>query len=324
MIRSGIPRRRVLIGAAAVLACRRPARAGNHVTLIVGAVPATPPDALARSFAGLLGRALGNTEVAIRNLPGNGGLTALEALADAPPTGGTLGWVASPTIPARMVDREAGTLLTRLALLGAVEREPIAFVSPAAAPLDSVQEVIRRAAEDADAVPLGTPPAGSPPHLAALRLQLLTQTRLNIVTFPSAAAALQAVVSGNVAAAALGLTDAIGPLRDDKLSGIGIAAHNRAGLLPDLPVLNEGGVPLSASIRRGLALPAAVPAEVTARFAAALQAVAADPDFRDQADQAGFLPVWLDGAGWTAQIAAERADLTRLWASEPWLNSNGG
>lgn len=315
---------RALTAGAALAASTGRLAATNGLTLLVGSTPGTPPDTICRSFATFLGHQLGSTEVTVRNLPGDAGLKALSALADAPPTGNTLGWVASPTIPARMVDRGADPVFARLTLVGAVEREPIAFVSPSATPIDSVQEIIRRAAEDADSVPLGTPPAGSPPHLAALRLQLLTQTRLNIVTFPSAAAVLQAAVSGNVAAAALGLSDAIGSIRDDKLVGLGVASHKRAGMLPDLPALEEGGVRLSASIRRGLAAPAGVSPEMVARLAAALQAVVADPDFKDHADEAGFAPIWMDGSAWAAQVQAERTDLAKLWASEPWLNSNGG
>ena len=109
-----------------------------------------------------------------------------------------------------MIDRGEPSLGKRIRLLGQVEREPIAFVSPASEPANSIQDIIQRASDDADAVPLGTPPAGSPPHLAALRLQVLAQTQLNIVTFPSAEAARQAVLEGNVSAAALGLSAAIG------------------------------------------------------------------------------------------------------------------
>ncbi|MDR3536872.1 MAG: tripartite tricarboxylate transporter substrate-binding protein [Acetobacteraceae bacterium] len=319
-----ISRRRVLVGGVALAAASRHAAATEPVTLLVGAPADTPADAICRTFAQFLGRQLGDTEVAVRNVPGEAGLNVLNALADAPPTGATLGWISAPALPARMVDRSADTLLSRLTLIGAVEREPIAFVSPVATPLDSVQEIIRRSGEDADSVPLGTPPAGSAPHLAALRLQLLAQTRLNIVTFPSSDAALQAVTDGNVAAAALGLSDAIAGLREGKLAGVGIAAKARADMLPDLPVLNEAGVPLSATIRRGLAVPAGVPEPVVARFAAALKAISEDQDFRDQADSTGFLVVWIDGASWAAQMEAERADLAKLWASEPWLNSNGG
>jgi len=294
------------------------------VTLLAGVSPGSGADGLVRAVVPFLTRHLVSTELAVRNLPGEGGLTALKALADAPASGATLGWVTSPTLSARMVDRGADGLLDRLVLLGAVAREPIAFVSPAASPLESVQELIRRAGEDADAIPLGTPPPGSPPHLAAMRLQVLTQTRLTIITFPSAAAARQAVLAGNVSAAALGLSDVIAPLRDGKLVGLGIAARKRAGILPDLPILTEAGVPLSASIRRGLAAPARVAPDIAAPLIAALQAVSTDPEFQAAADELGLLATWIDGATWTAQAETERAALAKLWDAEPWLQASGG
>ena len=293
------------------------------IAMVSGAPPGSSGDEIARAFADHLGRHLGGTEIAVRNIPGEGGLAALRALANAQPSGATIGWVTTPALPARVVDRGESGLPERLTLLGAVEREPIAFVSTAANPLESVRDIIQRSSEDAGAIPFGTPPPGSPPHLAVLRLQAMTQTRLNIVAFPSAAAARQAVLAGNVSAAALGLADAIVALRADKLVGLGIAARKRSGILPDLPVLSEAGVPLSAWIRRGVAVPAGMRAEIAAPLIAALHAIATDAAFIEQSEAAGVLAYWSDGAGWTAQMERERAELDALWALDPWLNTAG-
>jgi tripartite-type tricarboxylate transporter receptor subunit TctC len=157
-----------------------------------------------------------------------------------------------------------------------------------------------------------------------LKLQVVSQTRLNIVPFPSAAAARQAVLAGNVSAAALGLSDVIDALRDGKLHGVGLAARNRFGMLPDMPVLKEAGVPLAAAIRHGLAAPVGLPPDVAERFIAVLKAIVADSEFRTKADTAGFVPAWTDGAAWTALMETERVDLARIWLTEPWLPSSGG
>ena len=317
-------------GLAAIFAAARPAPAvrvtptTRHVVLLVGTAAGTGLDSNVRAFAPFLNRFMPGLDFGVRNVPGEGGMNAVRALMDAPSGTLTLGWVTSPTLPARMIDRQDDSPLTRLRLLGAVEREPVAFVSSAAAPLDSVQDMIQRASADQDAIPLGTPPPGSPPHLAVLRMQVLAQTRLNIVTFPSAAAARQAVVAGNVSAAALGLSDVIDQLRDGKVVGLGIAARNRFGMLPDLPVLEEAGVPLSATIRRGLAAPAGLGEEMSVRLRDALHAISTDADFQALADARGFLAYWMDGPAWTAQITKERAELGKLWTTEPWLPSSGG
>jgi tripartite-type tricarboxylate transporter receptor subunit TctC len=307
----------------------QPVRAKRPIIMLVGGLEGADLDKVARVFAAFFGPRLGapqtgGVQIDIRNLPGDAGRTMLTALGDAMPSGATIGWVMTPTLPARMIDRGDPGLIGRMQLVGQVEREPIAFVSPASDPANSVQDIIRRAGEDADAVPLGTPPAGSPPHLAALRLQVLAQTRLNIVTFPSSAAVRQAVLAGNVSAAALGLSAVIGDVRGGDLSAIGIAAKRRFGLLPDTPILDEAGIPLSAFIRRGVAVPAGTPGDLIATFAEAMRAITEDDAFREQAEASGYYAAWADGLTWRAQMDTEQAALAKLWETDPWLSSSGG
>jgi tripartite-type tricarboxylate transporter receptor subunit TctC len=132
------------------------------------------------------------------------------------------------------------------------------------------------------------------------------------------------VLAGNVAAAALGLGDTIGGLRDGKLVGLGLASRTRSEAFPDLPSLHDIGLPVSMTIRRGLAAPVALPPDVEAGFAGAMRAVVADPEFTAQADQGGFFVDWLDGPGWTAVAAEERESLAALWESDPWLSTGAG
>jgi tripartite-type tricarboxylate transporter receptor subunit TctC len=302
----------------------QPARAKRLVTMLLGFPAGSGPDKVARAFVEFLAPHLPGIEIAPRNLPGESGRTMLAALGQAAPDGTTIGWVTTPTLQARIIDRGDPSLGQRLRLVGQIESEPVAFVSPSADPATSVQDIIQRAGDDADAVPLGTPPAGSPPHLAALRLQVLAQTQLNIVTFPSPAAAHQAVLAGNVSAAALGLSEVIGDISDGGLSAIGIAARRRFGLLPDTPSLDEGGIPLAAFIRRGLAVPVGTPAELVAPLAGALHAVADDQEFRDHAEASGYYAAWADGPAWREQMETEQAALSTLWETDPWLASSGG
>jgi tripartite-type tricarboxylate transporter receptor subunit TctC len=319
-----IRRRHLLIGGAALGMARTGFAAQQAFGLLVGGKAGSSADEGARAFIPFLCRHLPFTDIAVRNIPGGAGLVAMQALAAAEPAGSTLAWAVTPTLPARMVDRGSDDLMQRIVLLGAVQKEPIAFVSPAATPLGSVQDIIGKSAEDDDGVPLGTPPPGSPPHLAALRLQALAGTRLNIVTFPSATAARQAAVAGNVAAAALGLSSAIGDLRAGRLTGLGIAADDRTDVFPDLPPLHDSGLDLSAVIYRGLAAPAGLSDELAARLRQALEAVANDPEFGEQANTGGYLASWIDGREWAAMAAAERTELAKLWATEPWLQEGSG
>ncbi len=326
-----VRRRSLLTGFAATLALAPPlARAVKSIlpkrplTILLGFPEGTSADRTARDFVRYLAPYLPGNDITPTNLPGDAGRAMLAALGDAPPNGMMIGWVITPTLPARMIDRGEPSLGKRIRLLGQIEREPIAFVSPASEPANSIQDIIQRASDDADAVPLGTPPAGSPPHLAALRLQVLAQTQLNIVTFPSSEAARQAVLDGNVSAAALGLSTAIGDLGDGHLTALGIAARRRFGLLPDTPVLDEGGIPLSAFITRGIGVPVGTPPDVVASLVDAIRAAAQDGPFGEQAEASGYYAAWVEGADWLAQMQAEQAMLAKLWETNPWLSSPGG
>ena len=300
-----VGRRALLVGAAALAA--RPARAEDNIVLIAAARPGTAADRAARALAPFLERHLRGPRVAVLNHPGDGGLAAYRALAEAPASGSVLGWMSTPSLTARTVDCPgAATLLSRLRLIGAAAKEPIALVTAAGGNPISAEEIVRRAALNADAVPLGTPPAGSPPHLAALRLQAIVGDRLNIVTFPSAAAARRAALAGDAAAAVLALGDAIEALRDGRLIGLGIAARDRAEAFPDMPPLRDSGLQFAASIRRGLVAPAGIPDSVADSLADVLCKVVADPEFHEAADTDGFIPAWLDGPAWTARAVAER------------------
>lgn len=321
-------RRDTLAGVAAAAAMVAPARraratAPQRLTMLVGVPENTGADRIARAFRDVLAPRLPGFELTVRNMPGDGGHAMLTQLADPAGAGSVFGWISTPTLPARMVDRGDPSLMTRLSLLGQVEHEPIAFVSPASAPADTIQDIIQRSAEDADAVPLGTPPAGSAPFLTALRLQAMAQTRLNIVTFPSSGAVLQAALAGNVAAAALALPVAIGEIQNGNLMAIGIAAHRRFGVLPDAPVLDEAGIPLAAFIRHGLAVPTGTAPELAGELTTAARAAATDESFTQQALAGGYHAGWRDGAAWRATAEAERTDLAALWITDPWLSSSG-
>jgi tripartite-type tricarboxylate transporter receptor subunit TctC len=317
-------RRRHFLFAASVLGLAKPSRAAQTLTVLIGAETGSATDMLARVCLPFLARHLKLATIGLHNIPGEAGLAAAQTLAQASPTGTTLGWAVTPTLPARMVDHGGGNLMQRILLLGAVQREPIVFVAPPATRLDSVQDIIERAAGNAASVRLGTPPPGSAPHLAALRLQALTGTSLNIVAFPSADAVRQAAASGKVAAATLGLSNAIGDLRNGRVVGLGIADDNRAELFPDMPPVRDCGIDLTAVIRRGLAAPAGLPDETAAQLRKALEAVAIDSDFSVQAGNSGFLATWIDGRDWTAEASAERTELAGIWATEPWLGGTSG
>jgi tripartite-type tricarboxylate transporter receptor subunit TctC len=307
--------RRALLGAAALplLSARTRAESGGgSVVLLVGAAAGSPEDHAARAFAPFLARHLPGTRIVLANRPDQDGLAACHEMLAAPPDGMTLLWAATPALTAQCVTGDETGLLDRVGFLAAMRKEPVAFVSPALSSLATTRDLVRAADARGSAMPLATPRAGSPAHLAALQLQAISETPLAIVAFPSAVAARQAVRAGTACAAALALSDAIDDLRGGRLVGLGITATSRADPFPDIAPMTDAGLALSMAILRGVAASTGLPEPVRSRLTGALQGVVADPDYRAEADANGFQVAWIDGTAWTAAAHAERDALSAL------------
>ncbi len=308
-------RRRVLLATAA-LAAPMLARAGEaqrRLTLVTGGASGSTSDIVVRSFAPFLERHLPRYRVQVENCPGEAGVTAYRRIAAGPADGTVLGWVATPALPAREVELGGTGLTEGLTLVGAVAKEPVAIVAPADGPVRTMAGLLRVAEKE----PLAVTRPGSPAYLAAMRLQRLTGVALDLLVFPSSGAVRQATTAGNVAAGIRPLGEAAPGLREEKLVPLGVASL-RAEAFPDWPTLADQGIALSAWIHRGLAAPAGLPPQRLTRFSAALQAVAADPEFRAQSDGAGILAYHLAGPAWTERMTTEKAEIAQLWSEQPW------
>jgi tripartite-type tricarboxylate transporter receptor subunit TctC len=304
--------RRALPFLLAGLAAPAVARGHRAVELLVGAAPGSAADRWTRGMAPFLERHLPRLSVAVRNQGGRGGLDAVAALSVTPPESKTLGVLTTPLVLVRAIEAGEPSPLTRLSPLGSLVEEPVVLVAGASGPADLAA---LRALGDRGVV--GTPPPGTAAHLASQRLD--GRLALPVLAFPSAAAARQAAQAGHVAAAVLGLPDAVSALRDGKLVGLGLAAPRRSPALPELPTLREQGVDLVALAQRGLAVPPATPESWRGTVLAALGAVSTDPDFVAQCEELGQTPRLLGPEPWQALLGRVDAELRRRWAEDPWL-----
>ncbi|WP_156878491.1 tripartite tricarboxylate transporter substrate-binding protein [Roseomonas gilardii] len=303
------PRRRLLLGLAAGLAAglatpflarAHPAEPVTEVTLLTGGAEGGPTDLWLRAFAPFLERHLPHRAVSVSNRPEASRAQLLVTIASAPANGRSLGYAVTPDIFAQPGTGRASGLLKRLRLLGAVAEDPLVLVAPPETSLASLQR-------EREPQTLALPPQGSTAALATPALQ--EHLPLAPLNFPSAAAARQATLSGNVSAALVRLSDAIAALQESRLAALGLALAERCALLPETPTLGERGIPLVASARRGFVLPAGTPDAVAAPLAAALAKVVADPEYVAQANASGILPGFLDEADWTRLVRQQLAAL---------------
>lgn len=311
---AGSAGRRTLLAGLAGLALPAVARAGRReaTELLVPGPAGSAVDRWARGVAPFLERAWRRQPLALRNLPGRGGLDALAELAAAQPGQRMIGVLTTPLLLARAVEAGEDSPLARIAPLAALVEEPVVLVAAPGGATD-----IEKLRTGAPGSSLGTPPPGTGAHVAGLRLA--ERAGLPLLAFPSAAAARQAAAAGHVAAAVLTLPDAIGFLRENRLVALGVAATRRSPLLPELPTLREAGLELLGATRRGFALPPGAAGEWRQALLAGLEALAGDPDLATHCADYGQVPRFLDASAWTGLLARQDQELRRRWREEPWL-----
>jgi tripartite-type tricarboxylate transporter receptor subunit TctC len=286
----------------------------RSITLLVGAAGGSGADLWVRGFAPFLERHMKQVQVAVVNRVGEGGLAVMRDLADAPTDGSVMAYAPMPSLLARMVERHATELFNRLRFIGSVTEEPVALVAPPGTELAALRR-------QSGGRPLALPPPVS--AAAILAAELGTELPLEHLHFPSATAARQAAMSGNVEAAMLAISDCVVPVREDKLSVLAIAARARHPQLPETPTLRETGLAIEAGLRRGIAVPAGISPEAASRISRALAAAAADPEFLAQAEARFILPVFRDETAWRALITQDLVTLRSRWETSPWQVSGG-
>jgi tripartite-type tricarboxylate transporter receptor subunit TctC len=250
------------------------------ITLISGAPAGTVAALWVQAFAPFLERHWPLSSVRVVALPGDRGMLAAQAIAAA--ESGTFGVIGTPMLLARLAETGTAALLDRFTLVAAVVEESVVLVThPDAADTAPFRALPGRTAT------LGTPPSGSAAALAARALARFG-VPIDPIAFASAAAARKAVETRSTDLAMLAMPDAIGALRDGRLTALGVAAARRHRLLPEAPTLAELGQPVRLTGRLGLAMPRATGVEDGPRLLAALTAIVADPEFAAQTDEQGY------------------------------------
>jgi tripartite-type tricarboxylate transporter receptor subunit TctC len=116
------------------------------------------------------------------------------------------------------------------------------------------------------------PPAAAPTnHLGGELFQAATGTRMIHVPYKGSGPALVDLMGGQVDVHFDQLSSAIGAIQGGKLRALAVTTLKRSAQLPEVPTIDESGVPgFDASTFTGIVLPAATPRDVVTRLHASL------------------------------------------------------
>ena len=301
----------LLLAAPLSMAQAWPAR---PVRLVVPFPPGGLIDNMARLVGNRLVQELGQP-VVIDNKPGAGGNVGAAEVARAPADGYTL-LMASPALtisPAVYKNLPyQPSQLAPVALLGRVPN--VLLVNPASG-IGKVQDLVGRAKAKPGQLNYASNGNGTSLHLSAELFKRRSETFITHVPYRGAAAAITALLSGEVDMMFDNLPSAIGQIQAGKLRALAVTTAQRSTALPDVPTLAEAGMEgFNVSAWFGVAAPAGLPAPVATRLADALQKVVQQPEVAAAMQRQGADPTFMDAASAAAALNADAAQWKQVAA----------
>ena len=284
------------------------------VRLVVPFPPGGLIDNMARLVGNRLAQELGQP-VVIDNKPGAGGNVGATEAARAPADGYTL-LMASPALtisPAIYKNLPyQPSQLAPVALLGRVPN--VLLVNPASG-IGKVQDLVGRAKAKPGQLNYASNGNGTSLHLSAELFKRRSETFITHVPYRGAAAAITALLSGEVDMMFDNLPSAIGQIQAGKLRALAVTTAQRSTALPDVPTLAEAGMEgFNVSAWFGVAAPAGLPAPVATRLADALQKVVQQPEVAAAMQRQGADPAFMDAASAAAALNADAAQWKQVAA----------
>ncbi len=282
------------------------------VKMIVPFPAGGPTDVLTRVLADKLSQSLGQP-VVVENKPGAGGSIGADLAAKSPPDGYTLVMATGST-------HSVGPHLNpRLPYDPQKDFTPVIYVGYATNVLlvspklgvNSVKELIEAAKKDPGKLNYATSGIGSVAHLTSEMFASMAGIKLTHVPYKGTQQSITDLVSGQVAILFDNTITGKAHIEQGRLKGIAISSRSRSSILPDLPTVDESGVPGVDSWNYfGVFGPANLPPAIVQRLNAEMNKVLADP-----AIKARFLTLGFEITGGTpAEFAAVVESESRRWA----------
>src|SRR5712691_7683316 len=276
-----------LLAAAAAPAQTWPSK---PVRYVVPFPPAGATDILARIIAEKLSGPLGQS-VVVENRPGAAGNVGTEFVAKSAPDGYTiLQLTVAQSISATLyakINYDVEKDLAPAAMVALVPNVMIVHPSVAA---KSVAEFIALAKAKPGKINFASSGSGTSIHMSAEMFKMLTGVNIVHIPYKGSGPALADMLGGQVDVMFDNLTSSIGHIRSGKLRALAITSATRYPELPELPTMQEAGVPgYEASAWFGIVVPKGTPRNIIMRINGEVNKALAQPDTKEKLLQQGAI-----------------------------------
>ena len=279
----------------------------HAIQIVVPYTPGGTVDLLARALGPRLTAAWGQP-VVILNRPGAGGSVGAEFAAKSAPDGYTL--FISTNSP----------LTTNLALYPSLGYEPLRDFEPVILagenslvlaanpklPVKSAKDLIELAKRKPGELNAATSGNGSTGHLSLASFNKQAGVSITHVPYRGGVPSLTAAIAGEVQLVFSDIVPAVPQIRDNRLTALGLTGLRRAQIAPDIPTLDESGLPgFSITAWIGVVAPKGTPKDIVQKLNLEIGRALEDLEFARQISTMGIDPLGSTPDEFTAFLRKE-------------------
>jgi tripartite-type tricarboxylate transporter receptor subunit TctC len=284
----------------------------HSIRMLVGQAPGGSTDVIARLIAARMTETLGQG-VVVENRTGNAGSIAADFVAKSRPDGYTLLVVSSsfsinPALSTLPFDAQKD-----LAPVTLLAEAPFLLVVNPAFPASTLPELLKLAAAKPGKLTYGSGGNGSSGHLAGALLEQLSERQFIHIPYKGAGPALTDVMGGHIDFLFASVLSSSQAVNHGQLRALAVTSAKRSAALPNVPTVAEAGVTgYSATTWYAILAPAATPADVIDRVAAAAKSAVNAPNVRKVLLDDGAEPMGSTPAEFKTYLAAQIAKWSAL------------
>jgi len=259
------------------------------IRLIVAFPPGGGVDVAARVVGQKLALRLGKS-IVIENIAGAGGNIGAERVVKSPPDGYTVFFASGAlTINPSLYKNLGFDPMRDLAPVSLVLLTPYVLMVNNALPIRSVKDLVA-AAKSAQAAPLQYASAGNGSAAHLFTELMISSLNISLIHVPykGATPAMNDVLGGHVPIVFDSIITALPLVQAGKVRAIAVSTKTRSSVAPNIPTLDESGVPgYEAANWMGLLVPAGTPKDIIRRLNSETTEVLKDSHVKEQMKELG-------------------------------------
>jgi tripartite-type tricarboxylate transporter receptor subunit TctC len=307
----------LLVLTAALTFAAYPATAEDYpsrtVKIIVPFGAGGPTDVYTRAIAEELRKSLHQIFV-MENRPGAGTTIGTDAVAKAPPDGYTLLMISgTQTVNETLYSKKPYQLMRDLVPIAPLIDTDLVLVVPASLPVKTVPELLALARAKPGTLNYGSSGPGSNYHMAGELLKNLTGIDIVHVPYKGSTGARNDILSGQIQMLFDSVPTMAPLIKGGLVRPLATSGKTRSSILPDVPTLDEAGVPgFRATLWVGFMAPAGTPQPIVDLLNREITKILSRPDIKAAWGEQGAIAITMTQPEFKAFMESEIAKWAKI------------